>query len=961
MDTRRSLIRFTLATVVTVPLLFLLQVFVLRKLPDSQYFMPHGHCFLWNPALVALHAVSDSFIGLSYIIISITLAYLVNRADRNIPFPWLFAAFGIFIIACGATHIMEVITLWQPTYWLSGGLKLITAISSVATAVVLPPMVPKIIDVIRSARVSEERKAELELLYARLKEVDQVKTDFFANVSHELRTPLTLILGPTQRLLSRKELDQEERRSLELIARNANLLLKHVNDLLDVSKLEAGKMEVHYVDTDLARLLRLGAANFESLAQQRRISLVVETSGEITSRVDREKIERVILNLLSNAFKFTPDGGIIYCRARMDGDHAVIEVRDSGPGVPESLRSAVFERFRQADSTATRRFGGTGLGLSIAKEFVDLHDGTILVDDALEGGASFSVILPIRMVDHVPTPIEETPTPLMREAASRMVQELEPTNIVPVSSNIPQDAPLVLVIEDNRDMNRFIADELARDYRVLTAFDGQEGLEMAAEARPDLIISDLMMPRISGDLLIQRLRQRPELDHTPIVLLTARTNDDVLIRLLREGAQDYLVKPFVLEELRVRVDNLIKMKQVRDVLQGAASGTSPDLAVMATELSRREQELQSTLLALERSETKLRRLVDSNIIGIVFANLDGRITDANQAFLEMVGYTRQEMADNLVRWDLMTAPEYREQNLLMVAQLRANGVSGQWEKEYIRKDGSRVSVLVAIAMVEGSLNECIAINLDLTERKRFEAELHDAKETAEAASRAKDRFLAILSHELRTPLTPVLAATNALADATDIHGENRMLLEVIQRNVELEARLIDDLLDITRLSTGKLTLELHTVDAHLQVRNALDICQADFSSKGIVLVIDLAAEHHHVQADAARLQQILWNILKNAAKFTPQGGEVTVRTANNAAGNLVIEISDTGIGIEPEVLPRVFNAFEQGERTITRRYGGMGLGLAISRMLVEMHNGQLTIASEGKDRGTTLTLVLIAE
>ena len=263
--------------------------------------------------------------------------------------------------------------------------------------------------------------------------------------------------------------------------------------------------------------------------------------------------------------------------------------------------------------------------------------------------------------------------------------------------------------------------------------------------------------------------------------------------------------------------------------------------------------------------------------------------------------------------------------------------------------------------------------LDVTEKKRWEEALTASKEAAEAANKAKDQFLAVLSHELRTPLTPVLSTVQALESEPGLTPELRASIDMIRRNVELEARLIDDLLDLTRIAKGKLELHPQTVDAHESVRDALDICRDEIHTKGLKLSVELTAARRHVRADSARLQQVLWNLIKNAVKFTPEGGTITLRTSNlpaprpgpngnpphGAAGErLLVEVRDTGIGIEPHVLPRIFDAFEQGERSITRRFGGLGLGLAISKALIDMQGGRLSADSAGPNKGAVFTVDL---
>lgn len=258
---------------------------------------------------------------------------------------------------------------------------------------------------------------------------------------------------------------------------------------------------------------------------------------------------------------------------------------------------------------------------------------------------------------------------------------------------------------------------------------------------------------------------------------------------------------------------------------------------------------------------------------------------------------------------------------------------------------------------DGTLVRAWGIQRDITERRRAEAAVREAKEAAEAANRAKDQFLAVLSHELRTPLTPVLTAMELLREDMELSESSAALVEMIDRNVGLEARLIDDLLDLTKIANGKLELDIETVDLHALIRAALDISREEIATKNHSLKLELHAERHWVQGDSARLQQVYWNLIKNAVKFTPPGGTITVRSFNDGT-KIRTEVSDTGIGIEPHILPHIFNAFEQGEKTITRRFGGLGLGLAISKMLIDLHDGAITAQSKGQGEGSTFAIDL---
>jgi signal transduction histidine kinase/CheY-like chemotaxis protein len=264
-------------------------------------------------------------------------------------------------------------------------------------------------------------------------------------------------------------------------------------------------------------------------------------------------------------------------------------------------------------------------------------------------------------------------------------------------------------------------------------------------------------------------------------------------------------------------------------------------------------------------------------------------------------------------------------------------------------------LLFRVAVNQAALREADWLKDQLLE------ELQQSKEAAEAANQAKDRFLATLSHELRTPLTPILAVISRLETDERLPAEVRQDIAMLRRNVQLETKLIDDLLDLTRIVRGKLELHRQPIDLRQVIDHAVDTCTQNGRAARLRLVKDLAPESHLVWADAARMTQVFWNLLANAVKFTPDGGTIVLRSRREngtAGGRLLIEVCDTGIGIDPELLPRIFDGFEQGHREITRQYGGLGLGLSISRAVVELHGGTLTAFSEGRNRGATFTVEL---
>lgn len=452
------------------------------------------------------------------------------------------------------------------------------------------------VEIYKRAQEIQEANRRLSAANEQLGKLDELKSQFFANVSHELRTPLMLISGPVERLLADDRLSAEQRAALEVIRRNARILLKHVNDILELATLDAGQLTGSYGDVDLTALVRAVAANFDGLARERGIAYHFEADPGVQVRGDAEKLERALVNLIANAFKFTPSPGVIRVSLRNGDGAAVLNVADSGPGVPPALREAVFERFRQGEAGSDRRFGGTGLGLAIVKEFIELHGGSVSVGDAPEGGADFRVILPVGAAEPAPR-ADDGAGPQGSEAgyARDALLELRPSGPPAVSDRAGPHAPLVLVIEDNADMSAFIADVLSDSYRIATAFDGAEGLERAVELRPDLVLTDVMMPGMSGGTLLRRVRAIPELASTPVLVLTAKADDRLVVELLESGAQDYIAKPFTSAELRARVANHVATKRARDVLRRELEAQHTDLEHLARQAAERKRQLQRAL------------------------------------------------------------------------------------------------------------------------------------------------------------------------------------------------------------------------------------------------------------------------------------------------------------------------------------------------------------------------------
>jgi PAS domain S-box-containing protein len=369
--------------------------------------------------------------------------------------------------------------------------------------------------------------------------------------------------------------------------------------------------------------------------------------------------------------------------------------------------------------------------------------------------------------------------------------------------------------------------------------------------------------------------------------------------------------------------------------------------------------------SLRGSERQLADFFDNAAVALHWVGPDGTVLRVNDTELEMLGYSREEYEGRHIAEFHVSAEAIAD----ILARLTAGEVITDYPAQLRRKDGSICDVLIhsSVYREDGKFIHTRCFTRDVTLHKRTEEALRRSMEEeilsrkkAEAASRAKDDFIAALSHELRTPLTPVLLAATDLADDPSLHSEAREQLVMICRNVELEARLIDDLLDLTRISRGKLSLNPARVDAHEVMRHAEEIVHADLAGRKLELHLLLEAPQSFVLADSARLQQVFWNLLKNAVKFTPDGGVITVRSSNPSTGRLLVSVSDTGRGIPPETLEKIFLPFDQGDLHGRHTFGGLGLGLAISKALVDLHEGCLTAHSEGAGKGAVFTVELPA-
>lgn len=818
---------------------------------------------------------------------------------------------------------------------------------------------------------AERRRAES------LAELDRAKTTFLSNVSHEFRTPLTLLLGPLEDALLEPSLPDHERRQMEVAHRNALRLLRLVNTLLDFSRIEAGRVQATYEPTDLATLTADLASTFRSAMEKAGLELVVDCPPlDRPVYVDRDMWEKIILNLLSNAFKFTLEGSITVAQHQV-GDHVDVVVRDTGVGIPPEELGRVFQRFHRVTQPRARTHEGTGIGLALVQELVSLHGGTIHAESVPGEGTAFVINLPTG-IDHLPpeqvghgrltVPTSLGAAPFVEEALRWLPDQNDAAiaaDVLPMLDGSELDVSVeaastrrarILVADDNADMRSYISRLLADRWAVQTVGDGAAALAAALDDPPDLVVSDVMMPRMDGFELVQALRDTARTRGVPVILLSARAEEDAHVASIQVGAADYLIKPFSARELLARVGARLEIAR----LQRQASEQA------------------------EAERRRLQSLITQAPAAIcLLEGPDHVFTLANSEYLQLVGRDESIIGQSLVD----ALPEVATQPFIGILDgVRASGVPyvGQEAPLYLDRRGNGEPDEIFVNFVyqpitgeDGNVDDIFVHAVDVTDQVRarqraeqlaadngrlFAAE-HDARATAEAAVRTREEFLSIASHELRNPIAAIKGSAQMLLRALQRgpvpHERMERMARLLDTSADRLVTLTNDLLDVSRLRSGHLPLRPEPLDLLSLVQHGLERTESELETAH-TFSISTEGAIPPVHADPSRLEQVLTNLLQNAIKYSPGGGEIRV-VLRAEEGGARVSVSDPGIGLPPGYEERIFEPFGRASNASASNLPGMGLGLYISRQILEQHHGRIWATSAGENKGTTIFFWIPAE
>ncbi len=1033
-----------------------------------------------------------------------------------------------------------------------------------------------------------------------LAELDRAKTAFFSNVSHEFRTPLTLMLGPVEDALAAadEQLPPLQRQRLEVVQRNGLRLQRLVNSLLDFSRIEAGRVRAAYEPTDLADLTADLASNFRSACEKAGLELRVDCPRlSEPVFVDRPMWEKIVLNLLSNAFKFTFEGHISVSM-RQAGLTAELRVCDTGIGISAEDMPLLFERFHRVENARGRTHEGSGIGLALVQELAKLHGGSIAAESELGRGTTFTVRVPLGS-QHLPRDqIVSTPSAAqLTTGASPFVEEVlrwlpDADQRAAAGSQLPSlrgdptaaspplpddDRPVVLVADDNADMRQYVVRLLAAHYRIDAVPDGEAALAAARQRTPDLVLTDVMMPRLDGFGLLKALRADPRTSGVPVIMLSARAGEESRVEGMERGADDYLVKPFSARELLARVTAHLQMARTRreagesiraseERFRALVSATSDAVYRMSAdwtemrhlegrefiadthepsrswlvkyipaedqphvleaihaairskgvfELEHRVRRVDGTLgwtfsraipmlegngeitewfgaasdvtarkqaeAAIRASEGRSRSILESITDGFFALDRDWRfsyINTAGERFLDrttpgdligkslweefpgtagsefervyrrvaagQVGESFTAHYTDFDRWYQVTAypapdglsvyfrdvtAEKRTERLLRASEERQRlaldaAELGMWHVEPANRtiqtdarfraifgmteektdyfevfaaihpdDAAAVQEAVTAATrlddpmpyaieyrvvhADGSLRWVYAKGrssiegtgptrrvssfdgtvADITDRKRSEQERERLVARLREHDQRKDEFLATLAHELRNPLAPIRNGLQIMRLASGDASTSERVRSMMERQLGQMVHLIDDLLDLSRISRGKIDLRKERIDLAKAIAQAIETSRPAIAQADHELLIDMPPGPIAVDADLTRLAQVFSNLLNNAAKFTQRGGRIRV-SVQLVGAEAVVSVQDNGIGIATPMLQQVFEMFRQVDGNLERSQGGLGIGLSIVQRLVQMHGGSVEARSDGIGSGSQFVVRL---
>jgi signal transduction histidine kinase/CheY-like chemotaxis protein len=778
-----------------------------------------------------------------------------------------------------------------------------------------------------------------------LAKLDRAKTLFFTNVSHELRTPLTLMLTPIQDMVAMADGAVVDRPTVALIHRNSLRLLKLVNTLLEFSRIEAGRVDAVYEPADLAALTADLASSFRSAIERVGLAFVVDCPplGE-PIYVDRDMWEKIVLNLLSNALKFTFEGTIAIQLA-LDGGSACLRVVDTGTGIADADRARLFERFHRIDGARSRSQEGSGIGLALVQELVRLHRGDVQVTSALGVGSAFEVRIPRGAAhldaERIHAARTRPSTALRAETYVDEALRWDAATDADPAPRIQRSRDRIVFADDNADMREYVGRLLGERWEVEAVGDGAAALERIQQAPPALVLCDVMMPRLDGFALVRAMRADPALRAIPIIILSARAGEDETTAGLGAGANDYIAKPFSARELLVRIASQLSAARV------------------AREMAERER---------VQRENLYRHFMQAPFPVAVLRGPEHVLDLANPQILRA-----WSAGPEVVGHALGSAfPEFRDPFIGLLDDVFRTGVPYEGTSRPVQlptgPDGALedhhfnfvyAALRDAAGAIEGILISAFDVSDQLRARslsERAVAAAEAARATQRAASEFQERFVAVLGHDLRNPLGAIAMAAGVLKQQQLVSSSPvaARIVGRIDSSAARMSRMIEQILDLSRSRVGGgIQVTPAPMDLRAMLVAVVDELQTAHPSRTLQLRCDAATGLW----DRDRLEQVFSNLVGNALHHGAAEAPISL-VAHVSDDAIRVDVHNHGPAIPDDVRAILFDAFRRGnDDRRTAKAAGLGLGLYISREIVAAHGGRIDVRSTAAD-GTTFSVEL---
>ena len=873
----------------------------------------------------------DVSVGLSSVFIFIMILSPINIYSHTIAILQVIVV-PLFIYAIFAT-IQAVRNKREGAIWILGGsgfLFITVVYDLLAVNELMPPVYLSssgfFIFIFAQSLMLSRRFANafntVELMSEELTRLDKLKDEFLANTSHELRTPLNGINGLTESMIdgATGPLNQIQLENLKLIVSSGRRLSTLVNDILDYSKLKNRDLNLRVQPVDLNSVTNVVITLLQHIWKAKNLSIRNNIpDGFPLVMADEDRLEQILHNLVGNAIKFS-DKGTITVSAVFDGDEVAISVSDEGIGIPEEGLKDVFKSFEQLDGSIEREYGGTGLGLAVTKSLIELHGGRIWVVSTHGEGARFTFTLPAEAAVDQSAPEEKK-----HKTSFRFIGSKSPVVVSKVSSDqtVWQSSPRmlahsklqgirVLAVDDEPINLKVIENNLVNvGVNVDLAFSGQEALDKLKTSFYDVVLMDVMMPKLNGFEATRQIREQYSKEELPVLFLTAKNQADDLMTGYSVDANDYLTKPIVKDELLTRIGFHIKLSR--------------------------------SITDLVLAEQKYRSIFENAVEGIFLVSLEGKLISANPAFLNILGYESiEDFEKHVVDFDkqFFVDPEQRVNGL---GELLDGRDIQQYEIQCFRKDGTIMDLSFNAHAVRDENKNILYVEgifEDITQKKQA-VKLKTAKEAAELANRIKSEFLANMSHELRTPMQGILGFAKLGISKLERISKDKLQLylkEIVKSGTSL-LNLLDELLDLSKLESGKAQFKFEKHDLSELADNVILELSSLSRDKRILVDFQKPDFSDVVVVDAYKINQVIRNLLSNAIKFTAEQGFIRIEIEDRDQ-QIMFSMYDDGLGIPEAELEAIFDKFAQSSKT-KNGAGGTGLGLAISKEIILAHQGEI--------------------